>query len=647
MFKPIWQAIAGEFSANAAYDETAEIFRRDRLSTATAYASTADYCATRMRELGLVDVEKVSFKADGRTLLGDWIPSPAWDAEEAELAILEPAELAGRLCRYPDDPACLGMNSGATPREGIVVPLVDADRCRNPRSLAGKAVLTNQRPRVVRERYARLGVSLSDWKPGNEDFERRHTEPGGTYWENVWHEPWDRPRLPVFKIPPQTADRLREALRKGKRIVVRARARARNYAGRIYNATGVIPGRDRREEIIVVGHVYELGANDNASGAGCMLELARTLVTLLRRRAIPRLRRSIRFIFPWECYGSLAYILSPTARRHRALAGVNPDMVGNDQCLCGSVMEISRAPDCCPSPANALLDRLFRALSEEDATYRWHWTGPAGDDGLIYADPSVGAATPTLTMWPDRFYHSSQDTMDKVSPRMLLYGGLVMGTYAALLAAAGVHEALWLADQTYRWSRKRIEDLAEAVIDGESTGEPTPHTAAPAERLAFLCDRGIEHIRASARFVPESRRPALRKKLARLEETLKADAASAARRIETLCGSSALGCELPRTASVSGAELLPRRLLPGYPSFAKLSPAERKAFSKTRTGGLPGGVRGATLLYLSDGRHSIAEINAFLRGETGSSNLRHLVNTFRLLERFGYVKLHRPDRSRR
>jgi len=640
MFQPIWKAIADEFAGQAAWDETAEVFRRDRLSTAAAYARTAEYCARRLRDLGLVDIEKIPFKADGRTLLGDWIPSPAWDADEAELTIIEPADLAGRVCRYPDNPACLGMNSGATPAGGITAPLVDADAVKDARSLRGKIVLTTERPRVVREKRGAIGaVIVSDWKPGNDDFERRRTEPEGTYWENVWHEPWSRPRPPVFKIPPKTGDRLREALRAGTRIVVRASARTRNYAGRILTTTGVIPGRSRDEEIIVVGHVYEVGANDNASGVGCMLEMARVLTALLKRRAIPRLKRSIRFIFPWECYGSLAYVLSRTARRHTMLAGVNPDMVGNDQCLCGSTMEVSRAPDCCPSPANAFIDRLFRTLSEEDSTYRWAWTGPAGDDGLFYCDPRIGAGTPTLTMWPDRFYHSNQDTMDKVSPGMLLYGGTVMGTYAAFLASAGQREALWLANETYRWSRDRIEALAADVIEGDGATDWDEHTAPPAERLGWLRDRSIDHVRSVARFVPERQRPALLKQLARFETLIKVDVVGVAERVKVMRGPDVLGEDTPVVRPVAGADLVPRRLMGGYPSFASLTPAQRKAFTKTRTGGLTGGTRGATMMYLCDGHRSIAEINILLRGEFGASNLRHLVNTFRLLERFGYVKL--------
>jgi len=302
-------------------------------------------------------------------------------------------------------------------------------------------------------------------------------------------------------------------------------------------------------------------------------------------------------------------------------------------------MEVSRAPDCCPSPANAFIDRLFRTLSDEDSTYRWAWTGPAGDDGLFYCDPKIGAGTPTLTMWPDRFYHSSQDTMDKVSPTMLRYGGMVMGTYAAFLAAAGRREALWLANETYRWSRGRIEALATSVIEREETTELDEHTAAPAERLAWLRDRSIDSLRSVTRFVPERQRPALLKQLAQFETLIKVDVVGAAERIKTMRGPEVLGDDAPAARRVAGADLVPKRLIGGYPAYDKLKPAQKKAFTKAKTGGLPGGVRGATLFYLCDGRRTIAEINHFLRGEFGTSNLRQLVNMFRLLDGFGYVKL--------
>jgi len=658
MFRPIWEAVAAEFSGDGAWDQTHEVWRRDRLSTARAFGETADYLVARLKDLGLIDIERIPFKADGRTFLGDWTPSPAWDADAADLTILEPVSLAGRVCRYPDNPICLGMNSAATPADGVTAELVDAARVTDRRSLRGAMLLTTpaERPREVRGIYAKRGVVgiVSDWKPGGDNPGRRSIEPEGTYWENVWHEPWGRPRLPVFKIPPKTGDRLRAALKSGKRIVVKATVKARNYNGRIDTVTGVIPGRSLDEEIVCVGHVYEIGANDNASGAGCMLELARVIRALLKARAMPRLRRSIRFVFPWECYGSLAYALSKTARRHTALAGINADMVGNDLCLCGSSMEIGRAPDCTPSPANALIGRLYATLTDRDPTFRWYWSGVGGDDGQFYSDPAIGAATPVLVMWPDRFYHSNQDTMEKVSRTVLTQNGTVIGTYLAFLATAGRREALWLANETYRWSRERIEAYAAEVIEGsgdtirnrvpeggsgDTIRNRVPEGADPAERFAWLRDRGIEHIRGAARFLPASQRERFIADLAAFETLVKVDVVGAKERVAAVAGPDALGDETPAVRSVDGADLVPVRLVGGPPCFDKLTPDQRRAFTQRATGGLPGGHRRRMIFFLCDGRRTIAEINAWLRGEFGTSDLRKLVNTFRLLDRFGYVKL--------
>ena len=46
--------------------------------------------------------------------------------------------------------------------------------------------------------------------------------------------------------------------------------------------------------------------------------------------------------------------------------------------------------------------------------------------------------------WPDKFYHTSEDTPDKVSPDSLARSGALAAIYAYWLAAAGPAEAEWL-----------------------------------------------------------------------------------------------------------------------------------------------------------------------------------------------------------
>ena len=68
------------FSAVRALTILKRIHESDRRSTTPAYAETAEFAARTMRRFGLKDVEKIPFRADGRSRLFDWRPSPAWRA---------------------------------------------------------------------------------------------------------------------------------------------------------------------------------------------------------------------------------------------------------------------------------------------------------------------------------------------------------------------------------------------------------------------------------------------------------------------------------------------------------------------------------------------------------------------------------------
>ncbi len=84
-----------------------------------------------------------------------------------------------------------------------------------------------------------------------------------------------------------------------------------------------------------------------------------------------------------------------------------------------------------------------------------------GSDHIILSDPAVGVPSPLLIQWPDRFYHTSLDTQDKVDPQMLARVGKVAGTYAYFLALAGCEEATWLVWEMLTRFKGRLVRLVQ------------------------------------------------------------------------------------------------------------------------------------------------------------------------------------------
>src|SRR6185503_6658671 len=123
--------------------------------------------------------------------------------------------------------------------------------------------------------------------------------------------------------------------------------------------TAVIPGADAAgEEIVFSCHLchQKPGANDNASGAAAILEAGRALSSLIRRGEIERPRRTIRFIWPPEINGTLAYFAQHPEVVRRMKAAVHCDMVGGNYSITKSVLHVTHTPASLPSAINAVGD---------------------------------------------------------------------------------------------------------------------------------------------------------------------------------------------------------------------------------------------------------------------------------------------------
>src|SRR5438093_11675198 len=106
------------------------------------------------------------------------------------------------------------------------------------------------------------------------------------------------------------AREFKERLARGEPITLQAKVKAEIKPSNYDVVTAVIRGTDSADEEIVFScHLchQKPGANDNASGAAAILEVARSLVALIKRGEIERPRRTIRFIWPPEISGPLAY----------------------------------------------------------------------------------------------------------------------------------------------------------------------------------------------------------------------------------------------------------------------------------------------------------------------------------------------------
>lgn len=171
-----------------------------------------------------------------------------------------------------------------------------------------------------------------------------------------------------------------------------------------------------KKKIGIVAHLCHPspGANDNASGAALALHLCREL----REKS---LTFGVDVILLPEFYGSIPY----AAQHNDYEFVINLDMVGEDQQKTGSTLLLHETPPLLNTVYDELLydSMLLYAPSSSDSFSRrfYRSTFKSGSDHSVFENYSV--PSPFLGQWPDRYYHTSDDTPDKCDPAMFEWVG--------------------------------------------------------------------------------------------------------------------------------------------------------------------------------------------------------------------------------
>ena len=491
----MWQSFsntfAGALCGERGIQQASEQNRLERYFTFPKFERAAERCAEELARAGLEGVELEAFPADGQTMWSGWGAMKAWDVESARLWMVEPRREL--LSDWSVMPHGLVMYSGPFQAEAEVVEWnaeLDVD-------LAGKIPFTRARINDVFPQMRQLGVNgiLSDFigtLPGVRD---RFDLPDHVRWENSALRPgqgayWG------FMLTPRQGEMLRGLLRQGA-VRVRTEIKSRVYDGVFKSATGVIPGAEAPdEEILFVTHLYEPGGNDNASGVGLGLELARSLNAAIESGMVDRPRRSIRFLFNWEGYGLYAWMHKHRDRIPRILGGLNIDEIGVDQAKGRSVVHLFMPPAANPSCVGDLLAHLCGEILSPQV--RWKAVADRAEiiNDTITSDPNIDIVLPCLIQYPSHNYHSSADTLDTLSPEVMEAIGLTSATQLHFLASSGEAEAAYLARLVAGACRSSLQQVELRLLSGSWRFSAERTEAWFAEQFALKAD-SLARFRAS------------------------------------------------------------------------------------------------------------------------------------------------------
>lgn len=500
MFKDILKTIQGEFSGEAAKRYVGGITRFHRIQASPGYREAARYCTQLLKDYQ-IDTELLIFPADGKTFYWSCLMPQEWDVDEASLWLISPERK--KLADYFESKLSIIQRSGSYDLKTDVVVLEDGEEKSEYKglNLRRKIVLTSGDLRRVYElavvKYGAAGI-IFDGMREIPNVRSRFTISDALQYTSFW---WgeETKKCFGFVLSPTQGERLRKLIknenRKGKKVKVHAVVKSRFYDGSIDVVSGFIKGKTD-EEVLLVAHLChpQPSANDNASGCGTLIEVARTL------KKLPPPKRGIRFLLLPEMTGTYAYLANNEDKIPKTVAGCNLDMVGENQELCGSSFLIEETPFALPSFTNELISRIRDELTSEQPSYTGaggyglfkYAVSPfsGGSDHYILSDPSVGIPTPMLIQWPDMFYHTSLDTLEKVDPKMIKRVGAVAATYIYFLANAGEEEGRWLGYEVIsRYKRKVLKLSQDALTESMSSAKKNKSQIPFKLRLEFILER--------------------------------------------------------------------------------------------------------------------------------------------------------------
>jgi aminopeptidase YwaD len=472
-------ALAAEINGLIAKDTVTELTRFHRVQASSGYSRAAQYIAAKAKEYKLEQVQIERFPADGQKTYYTLKSTPGWEAERGVLWETEPRKT--KVADWEEMRVALADYSQTA---DVSATLVDVGAGTSPKDYDGKEV----KGRIVLAggNVATVHKLACDERgaAGVLSYQQNQvTGWSGDYVDNVrWGHlsPYNAENKFAFMISLRLARDYQARLAHGEQVTLHAVVKAANKASNYEVVTAIIPGTDAAaEEIVFSCHLchQKPGANDNASGAAAILEVARALNTLIQRGEIERPRRTIRFVWPPEINGTMAYFAEHPEIVKRMKAAVHCDMVGGNYAITKSVLHITHTPASLPSAVNTVADVFaeyaingtMKAASGEgfedaliapeglkDSLVADITPFEMGSDHDVYQEGSVRIPTIYLRDWPDVFIHTNNDTPANIDPTKMKRSAFIAAASGYFLAHAGAREAERLADEVFARALARL-----------------------------------------------------------------------------------------------------------------------------------------------------------------------------------------------
>jgi hypothetical protein len=503
--------LSNEISGDRAFEHIRVLTRWHRNSGMEGYFKAADYVVETAKEAGLEDVRFIEQP----------LPGANYTARVGELWIVEPVLI--KLADIGDHAVYLADNSHSADVTAELVWIADASQAAVEKvDVKGKIVLTSGSTFAAVQRAVwgkgALGVVSYQLSEGRSmlDF------PDQIAWGFVPMPPEGKAGTFAFMLTPRKGETLRRMLEtgteqdlfatgkrvKGGRVVVKAKVETE--IGKAPGRTGFVEGWIRGskyhdQQIIVTAHLQEEqgSANDDGSGCGNLLELARALNKLIKEGKLKRPLRDIRFWWTDEIYSEYRYFQDHPDDVRNYLANIHQDMTGANQATGSRVQHLIFSPHSRTSYLDALFESIGTFVIQTNNGYlsasrqggfprpytrpmyatrgtRQGYTAQfvpyfGSSDHMCFVEGAIGVPAVGMINWDDDYIHSSDDDLWQIDATQLKRNNFIIGGMATFLAFAEADRIPTIVGETYAQGLKRLANdmkvAMQMIQEGKGKGD--------------------------------------------------------------------------------------------------------------------------------------------------------------------------------
>ena len=453
-----------------------------RIPASSGFNAALDAVRLKLEEAGLT-THVHEYPADGRTEYCGWRTPMAWDLQDGALWQIRPSK--SPLGQTDETPMIVCPRSPSGVFEGKLVHVRTGDRpshydgvdVRGCYVLASGSVM-----HVAREATKQGAIGVVIYPDAHRALVSQHLRihdqlrPGEEDLSTL---------IPAFSVSKWCRDQLIETMG-SEEVILRAEVKGGFAKSPLRVLETAIHGDGSCEgETLLIAHLCHPypSANDNASGSGLLIELARQLH---RHTNDWGLSNTVRCLWVPEFIGSLAWSQDHVDVLRQTHCTINLDMVGQSPELIGEPLRIYRVPRSIPTFLNAciepIMERIEKASREmapqmvkgtaertttvpQGSSRPLHWildTPASGSDHLTFmAEPH--RIPSYMVAHEDPYWHTTLDTIDKVDPGRLKQVG-IFALAMALLPSYASCESKRLVEWTLRYAHREMSETREAML---------------------------------------------------------------------------------------------------------------------------------------------------------------------------------------